>query len=256
MMFTRSSRYGDLPQSTSLNAEGERLLGVSLRLIPDAPAAFLHTVAEGDRLDLLAFKYYGDAGRWWQIADANRGHFDYPTDLLNAGAVAEESLAVTHPSLTGRLLALLRRLQELCAAEFAHARSDGSAELAPTGATIALGYGAAGERESAMATVVAAGFAVSSSHAWPGGEAVEVRDRTIEASWPTLLATLRRLPGMLDVRSDRPVERIALRYNTTQLDRDEIRRRLAAAGYAIVSDQSVRAERTGSQILIPPNGEG
>jgi hypothetical protein len=28
-------------------------------------------VAAGDRLDLIAFRFLGDPGQWWQIADAN-----------------------------------------------------------------------------------------------------------------------------------------------------------------------------------------
>lgn len=40
----------------------------------------LHKVKEFDRLDLLAFKYYGDSKWWWVIADVNDNVFD-PFDL-------------------------------------------------------------------------------------------------------------------------------------------------------------------------------
>lgn len=30
-----------------------------------------HTVADYDRIDLLAYKYYGDCSYWWIIAEAN-----------------------------------------------------------------------------------------------------------------------------------------------------------------------------------------
>ncbi len=30
-----------------------------------------HVVAEGERLDLLAYRYYADPALWWVIADAN-----------------------------------------------------------------------------------------------------------------------------------------------------------------------------------------
>lgn len=33
--------------------------------------AVIHTFQLGDRLDLLAYKYYGDAQLWWVILDAN-----------------------------------------------------------------------------------------------------------------------------------------------------------------------------------------
>ena len=32
----------------------------------------IHTVRPGERLDLLAYKYYGDVGLWWVISRANR----------------------------------------------------------------------------------------------------------------------------------------------------------------------------------------
>lgn len=30
-----------------------------------------HVLADGDRLDLLAYRYYGDCALWWVIAEAN-----------------------------------------------------------------------------------------------------------------------------------------------------------------------------------------
>ena len=30
-----------------------------------------HTIAQGETLEHISFQYYGDATRWWQIADAN-----------------------------------------------------------------------------------------------------------------------------------------------------------------------------------------
>ena len=30
-----------------------------------------HTLAGGERLDMLAYHYYGDPRRWWRILDAN-----------------------------------------------------------------------------------------------------------------------------------------------------------------------------------------
>ena len=30
-----------------------------------------HVVAESERIDLLAYRYYGDSSLWWVIADAN-----------------------------------------------------------------------------------------------------------------------------------------------------------------------------------------
>lgn len=39
-----------------------------------------HVVHEGDRLDLLAARYYNDPEMWWVIADANPEVF-YPGDI-------------------------------------------------------------------------------------------------------------------------------------------------------------------------------
>jgi|SRR5690554_509107 len=33
--------------------------------------AIVHVFQRGDRIDLLAYKYYGDAQKWWVIMDAN-----------------------------------------------------------------------------------------------------------------------------------------------------------------------------------------
>lgn len=35
------------------------------------PGMARHLVAADDRLDLIAFRYYGDPAGWWQICDAN-----------------------------------------------------------------------------------------------------------------------------------------------------------------------------------------
>lgn len=46
--------------------------------IPPHPADTIHVVSEGDRLDLIAFKYYGDTQLGWVILDANP---QYDTEL-------------------------------------------------------------------------------------------------------------------------------------------------------------------------------
>ena len=40
----------------------------------------LHTVVEGDRLDLLAYRYLGDARLWWIICDYNDLFFPLALD--------------------------------------------------------------------------------------------------------------------------------------------------------------------------------
>ena len=57
---------------------GGRSRGVR-RLIPDPAALQTHQVAAGDRLDLIAFRFYQDPEQYWRICDANRALL--PEDL-------------------------------------------------------------------------------------------------------------------------------------------------------------------------------
>ena len=36
-----------------------------------SPGDRVHTIMDGDRLDMLAYRYYRDSKKWWIIADAN-----------------------------------------------------------------------------------------------------------------------------------------------------------------------------------------
>ena len=49
-------------------------------IIENAPDDILYTVSRTDRIDLLAFRFYGSAELWWIIALAN-GYELLPTDL-------------------------------------------------------------------------------------------------------------------------------------------------------------------------------
>src|SRR5262245_57562252 len=109
-MFIKGSRYRNLPESSPVNALGERLRGKELRFIRRLSGRFLHTVSDSDRLDLLSFKYYGDTTRWWQIADANP-EFAFPTDLLDRGPAVEETFVLAHAGFAERYRGLLFDLQ-------------------------------------------------------------------------------------------------------------------------------------------------
>ena len=54
------------------------------RDIPMPPPSVAHTVGPGDRLDLLANRYFGDPFQYWRIADANPALA--PEDILDPGA--------------------------------------------------------------------------------------------------------------------------------------------------------------------------
>ena len=39
--------------------------------IPERDSDIIHNIVQGERLDLLAHKYYGDVNYWWIISKAN-----------------------------------------------------------------------------------------------------------------------------------------------------------------------------------------
>jgi hypothetical protein len=80
-VFSRISRYRNLPEVTVPDARGRVVLSKSLRLLPAAGGTFVHTIDAFDRLDHLAYKYYRQSRDWWRIADANPG-FLSPHALL------------------------------------------------------------------------------------------------------------------------------------------------------------------------------
>ncbi|MBG0856539.1 hypothetical protein I2W78_32950 [Streptomyces spinoverrucosus] len=75
--YPRTSRYHDAEIGIHRQADGTEVRYTKRRLLPPLPAldddqeTQQHTVAAGDRPDLLAQRYFGDPGQWWQIADAN-----------------------------------------------------------------------------------------------------------------------------------------------------------------------------------------
>lgn len=111
-MFFKGSRYKDLPEISAADAEGETARSKTLRWVPDTPGTFLHTVNQTDRLDLLAYKYYGDPKKWWLICDANRD-FAFPTDLLDGNPIVQEILALEPSGGDKNWALLVSELKEL-----------------------------------------------------------------------------------------------------------------------------------------------
>lgn len=80
-MFLANSRYADVEQVEVTLADGRSVTVVKLRRLPAIVGA--ETMVKGnDRLDILAERRYGDATRYWHIADANTA--------LQAAALTEE----------------------------------------------------------------------------------------------------------------------------------------------------------------------
>ncbi|QKW08714.1 hypothetical protein HUT18_22390 [Streptomyces sp. NA04227] len=74
--YPRSSRYHDAEIGVHRQADGSEVRYTKRRLLPPLDATpdedtTPHTVNAGERPDLLAQRYFGDPGQWWQIADAN-----------------------------------------------------------------------------------------------------------------------------------------------------------------------------------------
>jgi len=68
-MFASGSRYERVPQAVYAG----RSPYVLLRTFPDpAPSERTLVLRDGDRLDLLAFRFYGDPEQFWRLCDANR----------------------------------------------------------------------------------------------------------------------------------------------------------------------------------------
>jgi len=93
-MFSKISRYNKLPDVVTVDAQGRRLASKSLRLAPVVTGNFLNTVASGDRLDLLAYKYYKQPRKWWRICDANPA-FPSPLALLGNEQIATTQFPLT-----------------------------------------------------------------------------------------------------------------------------------------------------------------
>ncbi|MFC4467194.1 hypothetical protein ACFPH6_22155 [Streptomyces xiangluensis] len=75
--YPRSSRYHDAEIGIHRQPDGTEVRYTKRRLLPplqelqEEDDAQTHTVSAGERPDLLAQRYFGDPGQWWQIADAN-----------------------------------------------------------------------------------------------------------------------------------------------------------------------------------------
>jgi nucleoid-associated protein YgaU len=81
----KGSRYESLARTPVIvtDAEGRLHAALRTRFIAGTLASYCHTVSANERLDLLAFHFYGDPTRFWLIADANP--FMDPEDLLEPG---------------------------------------------------------------------------------------------------------------------------------------------------------------------------
>lgn len=74
-MDTSQYLYGDSPYNNAYALrydEGEYSLEVTPPLVPSSPDDLQHTVKDGETLQNIAYRYYGDSGKWYLIAEANK----------------------------------------------------------------------------------------------------------------------------------------------------------------------------------------
>lgn len=83
-MFFDGSRYLRVADYSVDGGDGsKRKLKVTRELQP-GETALTYQVRDGDRLDLLAYKFYRNPRKWWLIADANADCIA-PEQLLTPG---------------------------------------------------------------------------------------------------------------------------------------------------------------------------
>lgn len=77
-MLDSTSRYASIAMATATLPDGEggarEVRYVRRRLVPPADGMAilaLHTLAQGDRLDVLTHRYLGDPTQFWRVCDAN-----------------------------------------------------------------------------------------------------------------------------------------------------------------------------------------
>lgn len=85
-MFSITSRYYSLSTSTLEKADGEKIVFVRRRFVPD-PDRFAvlteHVVTDRERLDNITALYLGDPEQFWRLCDANGAlHPDELTETL------------------------------------------------------------------------------------------------------------------------------------------------------------------------------
>ena len=260
-MFIKGSRYRNLPESSPVDASGERLQGKDLREIPPPLAgSFLHTVLQGDRLDLLSFKYYTDPTKWWQIADANPQE-PFPSDLLDRGPLIKERFVLRSPGFETRLrqleqveLAGIAQVTNLEATSFADAKP---VEPSFVETTLIMTYPPATPTHQTIVSKIESvnvGFQFLRAFTYvetPNTvEAFTFDDPATCNAWRNMVAKLMAI-GVLDLTSVVVEGILDLTYNNAITPRESIRTIIESNGFTL-EPATTTFPTVGSKILIPP----
>ena len=93
--FSVNSRYAATPAARLTLADGSEIVFLRRRFVPQAAGFDLlveHTVASGERVDLIAAEYWNDPELYWRLCDANNAL--WPGELTEA---AGRRLRITLP---------------------------------------------------------------------------------------------------------------------------------------------------------------
>ncbi len=74
-LYPINSRYHGIDAATLQAPDGRTIAYLRRRFVPEPERFALlqeHTVVQGDRLDNIAARYFGDPEQFWRICDANR----------------------------------------------------------------------------------------------------------------------------------------------------------------------------------------
>lgn len=264
-MFSKGSRYRNLDETVFLDAKGERSRGKALRRQKrngSSENQFLHTVLSGDRLDLLAYKYYSDTKRWWLIGDGNP-EWPFPLDLLDPSPIVEEVFTLAHIDFEKRysdLVIVLRSIGEV--------RSDSISFFGPNEPafettqtvrpsfleeTILVVY-PPNRRSQVLSAIQAQGFHRLHSFGFPQNaqfaESFTIDDPAAKLSWQVLLEALRAMPGVVEVQAELTEATVNIVYNTAVTPREALSNLIGSQGFDFSAASN---SRVGKKIRIPPN---
>jgi len=83
-MVFKGSRYTRINVIQPLNSDGKSPRVLAERPIVAAPGKLEYVVSDGERLDQLSSRFFGEATKYWLILDANLDVLN-PFELLQAG---------------------------------------------------------------------------------------------------------------------------------------------------------------------------
>lgn len=291
-MFSKGSRYRNLTESSAIDASGERQRGKDLRLTPTVTGSYLHTVRDGDRLDLIAHKYYSDPAKWWQISDANPQQ-PFPTDLVDSWPVVGEHLVLEHPAFVHQFYGLLAELQQLLNGEsdpntlisLEMLNGFNQSELSEMLATPAVIVGppdfftasvvliyppSSVARSDVLGKLKEQGFNLLGTDEWmveinsldaESNEWIVERrqavafafdDLDVKAHWQMMMDELADLTGVLQVESFSMEMACDLFYVSAQVTRAELLKIIESHGFELTAMSSTFS-RIGAKFVVPPN---